>query len=472
MATPSHSFMLYINAVFLWYFVALNTIYMILLALASRVLWTYKNMVQVDAGVNLPDEFVKPFSVIVPAYNEEVHIVDSVSALLSIDYVEHEVIVCNDGSTDSTLQILIDHFAMERVDIKCPDEKQEKKIRNIYFSKTERRLMVIDKVNTGKADSLNVANQFVRYPYVCAVDADSLLASDSMARLMQDFVAIPGTAARGGVIRLSNGSVIRNSRIKELRLPERMIEKIQVVEYFRAFLFGRLGMQKLNALLIVSGAFGVFRKDILDAVGGWMSSAIGEDMEVVVKIQKHILTARKKMYVGYSPYPVCWTQAPSTLAELGKQRDRWQRALSQCVTKYFHLFFNPKYGAVGMMGFPFIVIFEFLSAPLELIGYPIVIISYIMGSVDLQFFILFLAIACVWGMFISTASLLLAETSFQRYRQENAAALLFMAAFCENFGYRFIHAYWRVRGMLKYFISRDMNWGSIKREELNKSDKV
>ncbi len=463
METQSPELMHYVNGLFFWYFVALNTIYLILLAIASKEIWAYKNLGNIEAGLKLPDEFSKPFSVLVPAFNEEVHIVESVKALLVLDYPEHEVVVCNDGSEDNTLQSLIDNFNLKKVDVTCPKPEYDEFIRAVYFSESEHRLMVIDKVNTGKAHSLNVGHEFSRYPYICSVDADSILAPDSMQRMMQDFVAAPGTAARGGVVRLSNGSVIENSRLKELRVPERMLEKIQVVEYYRAFLFGRMGLHKLNALLIISGAFGVFRRDIIEAVDGWMPGAVGEDMELVVKIQKYIKDHKLNLRVGYSPYPVCWTEAPATLKQLGIQRDRWQRALSQCMMKYKSLFFNPKYGAVGMIGYPFFFIFEFLGAPLEFIGYPMVIILYITGNIELPFFLMFIAVASLWGMCISSLSLMLAETSFKRYNFKGSANSLFFAAFCENFGYRHIHAFWRVRGMFKYFIQGDTKWGSVER---------
>lgn len=464
METQYPDIMVYLNGFFFWYFVALNTIYMGLLALAAGQLSRYKNMVDVEAGLDVPDEFAKPFSILVPAYNEEKNIVDSVRSLLALNYPEHEVIVCNDGSTDGTLLRLSEEFKLEKVDVACPDVQYDGRIRGVYFSSTHRKLIVVDKVNTGKADTLNTAMQFSRYPYLCSVDADSVLAEDSMQRMMKDFVAIPGTVARGGVVRLSNGCVLENSEIKEIRTPEGMIEKIQVVEYFRAFLFGRLGFQKLNALLIISGAFGVFRRDILDAVKGWLPKAVGEDMELVVKIQKHIRDKRLAVHVGYSPYPVCWTEAPATLKQLGMQRDRWQRALSQCIVMYRSLMLNPRYGSLGLIGYPYFLVFEFLSAPIEFFGYPLVVAGFIVGTIDLPSFLLFFSVAVLWGTTLSSFSLLLAETSFRRYRMKGAALELFVAAVCENFGFRQIHSFWRVRGMVKYFLAGDTGWDPLHRK--------
>lgn len=464
METQSHNILTGINYFFFGYFVIINMIYMFLLALAARVVWAYRNRVDIEEGIGLPDAFAKPFSVIVPAYNEEVNIVETTRTLLSLEHPEHEVIICSDGSEDETLQRLITEFELEEVDVSCPVPGFEEKIRGIYFSRSDHKLMVIDKGNTGKADSLNTAQQWSRYPYLCAVDADSMLASDSMSRMMQDFVAVPGIVACGGIIRISNGSIIQNGRIKELRVPEGMLERIQIVEYFRAFLFGRIGMDRLNALLIISGAFGVFRRDALDAVNGWLPSAIGEDMELVIKIQKHIRDKNLKQHVTFSPYPVCWTEVPATLEQLGTQRDRWQRALSQCIIQYFPLFLNPRYGAVGIIAYPYFLLFEFLSAPIELVGYPFIIICFIAGIIEIPFLVIFVTVAGMWGLCISAASLLLAEISFQRYVKRKAAATLGFAAFCENFGYRQIHAYWRCRGMVKYFMTGNLEWGHMQRK--------
>ncbi len=460
-----HNSLVIADSLFFWYFVVLNVFYLVLLAIAALAVSDYRNRMRVQRGVSVPEEYQKPFSILVPAYNEALQIVESVNALLALEYPEHEVIICNDGSTDGTLQLLIDAFELEKVNIQSPVPEYQKTIRGVYYSRKDYRLVVIDKANSGKAATLNVSESFSRYPYVCSIDADSLLSSDSMKQLMQEFVVAPMTVAAGGIIRLSNGSVIKDGRIVELKIPEATVERIQVVEYFRSFLFGRIGMERMNVLMIISGAFGVFRRDILHKVHGWMTSAIGEDMELVISMQRLIHDQKLKSRIGFAPYPVCWTQAPDSFKALGVQRDRWQRALVQSMFSNMGLFFNPRYGALGMLGFPYFFMFEMMGALVEFIGYPLIIISFILGYVNFPFLLLFLSISLVWGMCISTLSLVLAEQSFRRYSSPGSVRNLVIAAFFENFGYRQMHAYWRVKGMVKYIFKGRGEWGRIERRK-------
>ncbi len=463
MLTVFHS-VLYASDVFVfWYFVALNAIYMILLGIAAKAMYEYNEERRIERGVALPPEFMKPFSVIMPAFNEELAIIDSVTALLQLDYPEFEVLVCNDGSTDKTLDLLKEHFTLEKVEVEKMDRYPCGPVKAVYFSRKDPKLVVIDKENRGKPDALNTAACFSRYPYICSVDADSLLARDSMTKLMHGFVAVPGSVAVGGVVRLANGAKLEKGQIRELGMPRNMVERIQIVEYFRAFLFGRVGFSRLNVLLIISGAFGVFRQDILEQIKGWNRKAIGEDMELVVHMQKLVSQTNNRLKIIFAPDPVCWTQAPSTLGLLSIQRDRWQRALTQCLTKNINMFFNLKYRNIGMIGYPYYFIFELLGAVIEFIGYPLVIMSFILGIIDLRFFLLFIAVALVWGLCISVTSLTLAELSYKRYPGRKALWQLLQAALYENFGYRQLHAYWRFKGMIRYIFGKKADWGEVHR---------
>ena len=463
MLTVFHS-AVYISDWFVfWYFVFLNAIYTLLIAIAAREMLRYANERKIQHMVSLPPEFMKPYSVLVPAFNEEISIIESVKALLNLDYPEYEVIVCNDGSTDGTMAVLKEAFRLEKVDVEKEDRFPCGHIKDVYYSRAYARLMVIDKENGGKSDALNAAASFGRYPYVCAVDADSLLSEDSMGKLMQRFVAVPGSIAVGGVVRLSNGAVLKDSRITQLKMPRNMTERIQIVEYFRAFLFGRVGLAKMNVLMIISGAFGVFRQDVLSMIGGWDRKAIGEDMELVVRLQKFI--DRHKQKIVFAPEPVCWTQAPRTLGMLSIQRDRWQRALLQCLIKHAGMLFNPRYGMIGLIGFPYYFFFELLGAVIEFLGYPLVIGSFILGIINLKFFLLFMGIAILWGLCISVTALVLAELSYRRYPGRVALWQLIQAAFYENFGYRQLHSFWRFKGMVRYlFFGRKTEWGQRLRQ--------
>lgn len=453
----------------LWFFFALNLFYLLLLAVSARVAKSYVARLKIERGLNLPPEFAKPFAALVPSHNEEVSIVDSVRALLALDYPEFEVIVCNDGSTDRTLERLVEAFRLRPVEVEPEPRFPCRKIRAVYFSELDPRLVVIDKENGGKSDALNAAACFARYPYVCAVDADSLLARDSMSRLMRRFVAAPGTVAVGGVVRLANGCVIRDGQVAEVRMPRGTLEAIQIVEYFRAFLFGRLGWAELDIMMIISGAFGVFRQDLLERIGGWNQKAIGEDMDLVLRLHRKIREDQLPYRIGFVPDPLCWTQAPATMAGLSTQRDRWQRGLMQCLFGNIGMLLNPRYGRIGLVGFPYFLIFEMFGALVEFVGIPVTIACYLLGVVNLHFFLLFFAVSLVWGLGISFASIALAEMSYRRYEGWDDFLALFRAAVLENFGYRQLHAFWRLKGMVRYLFRDRHAWGSIRRTEFTQA---
>ncbi len=450
-----------------WFFVALHMFYMLLLAVSARTSWQHVLRQKIDRSLRFPKGFDRPFSVLVPCYNEEVSIVESIRAMLSLDYPEFEVIVCNDGSADRTLERLVDAFQLQPVDVEVERRFPGKPIRAVYFSQVDPRLIVVDKENGGKADAQNTSACFARYPYVCATDADSLLASDSMKRLMRRFVAVPDMVAAGGVVRLANGCVVRHGQILQARMPRGTLEAIQVVEYFRAFLFGRLGWSEMDIMMIISGAFGVFRRDFLERVGGWNTKAIGEDMDLVLRMQRQISHDRKPYKIGFVPDPLCWTQAPTTLSDLSAQRDRWQRGLMQCLFGNMDMLFNPRYGSVGFVGFPYFLVFEMFGALIELVGIPITILCYLLGIVNMHFLLLFLAVALMWGVGISFTSIALAEISHRRYEGWRDFLALFRAAVLENFGYRQLHAFWRLKGMFRYVFGDHKDWGSIRRTGFN-----
>jgi len=457
------NFIYYFEWFIIAFFVSLNLFYLLLLMISSRAMWEHNVQYALTRGTHLSVRFTKPFSIIVPAYNEGATIVDSVKSFLSLDYPEYEVIVANDGSTDDTLNRLKETYRLVAVDVETDNRYECAPIHAVYFSEIEPRLVVVDKENGGKADAQNASANLARYPYVCAVDADSLLSCDSMSKIMQRFTAAPDNVAVGGIIRLANGCTIVEGEVKEVNMPHGFLERIQVVEYLRAFLFGRVGWSRLNILMIVSGAFGVFRQDLLTLLGGWNKDTVGEDLDIVVRIHRHIRENRLPYSLSFAPDPVCWTQAPGTIKDLSSQRDRWQRGLMETLFANLRMFFNPRYGTIGLIGYPYFFIFEMLGALVEFIGYPIIIICFALGIVDKSFFLLFLAVAIVWGMCISYTAVALEEVSYRRYKKRSDIWRLFAAGFLENFGYRQLHSFWRLKGMLKYIFGTKSGWGVIKR---------
>ena len=461
-------FLYWFNWFILGYFILLNGFYFLLLIISSFAVARYNKEFVVTKGVRLPITFVKPFSILVPAYNEASVIVEALRSFLSLDFEEYEVIVCNDGSKDNTLQVLMDEFALVPVEGAIKYRFPCKPIKTVYFSKTHSRLVVLDKENGGKADAQNAGANIARYPYMGAVDSDSLLSFDSMRKLMARFSASPETVGVGGIVRISNGSRIENGHVVDVRLPTSLLENIQVVEYLRAFLYGRMGWSHLNILMIISGAFGVFRQDVLARVGGWNSKALGEDIDVVLKIHRLIHENKLPMRLSFAPDPVCWTQAPADLKDLGVQRDRWQRGLMQTLFLNIRLFFNPRYKQIGMLGYPYFFLFEMLGGVFEFISYPIIFACFFFGIVNLSFFVLFMSVALIWGLCISYMSVALEEVSYRRYSKKGDIFKLFAAGFFENFGYRQIHSWWRVRGFFKYIFGINSGWGTIQRAQFKK----
>jgi cellulose synthase/poly-beta-1,6-N-acetylglucosamine synthase-like glycosyltransferase len=459
----------YLNYFVLIYFVLINLVYSILLIFSLIAIRKYNLEYSLSFGTNLSDNLLKPFSILVPAYNEENVIVECVKSFLRLDYPEYEVVVCNDGSKDNTLNILIDAFNLVEVDFEISKRYPCKEIKKVYYSKTEKNLIVVDKVNGGKADALNAAGNCASYPYIAAVDADSLLSGDSLKKIMQLFSSNPNTVAVGGIIRVSNGCKIENGEVLNVVMPKNLLEQIQVVEYLRAYLFGRMGWSYLKSLLIISGAFGVFRQDLVQKVKGWNTKSIGEDMELVVDLHKYNIENKLNKKIEFAPDPVCWTQVPSDIKSLSNQRDRWQRGLMETIFKNISILFNYKFKRLGFIAMPYFLFFELLSCVIEMLAYPLLLISFYLNIVNVTFFWIFLTLALIWGLFLTYFTIFLEEISYSRYKSWKDFFKLFFAGFIENFGYRQIHSYWRFRGFIKYLLRFKPTWGEIKRGKINEN---
>jgi cellulose synthase/poly-beta-1,6-N-acetylglucosamine synthase-like glycosyltransferase len=404
-----------------------------------------------------------PISVCVPCFVEQDVIVDSVRSLLALRYPHHEVVVCNDGSQDATLRRMIDAFAMRRVDQPAPRRLAYAHVRGVYRSRTHPGLVVVDKDNGGRSDALNAAIDHARSPLVCCVDADSLLEADALLVLVRPFIERPDrTVAAGGLIRVANGSRIERGHVVRARLPRRVLPMFQTVEYLRAFTAARCGWSLLNGLLIISGAFGLFRKDALVDAGGFATDSIGEDFELVVRMHRRMRELRRPYRIEFVPQPVCWTQVPERLRELGGQRDRWHRGLTDTLWRHRRMVGNPRYGAPGVLALPFFVLFEFLGAFVEAAGYVVVVIALVFGLVDVGFAALFFALAVLSGICLSLSALLLEDTTFRRFGDTRDFLRLAAFSILESFGYRQIVSWYRIRGFWKY-VRGDHAWGTIQR---------
>ena len=392
-----------------------------------------------------------PISIIVPAHNEEETIVDSIRSILSLHYPQFEVLVINDGSTDGTLDALIEAFGLLEVRRHYDSSVPHRSIRRLYGTIRHPHLLVIDKEQGGKADALNAGISLARTPVFCAVDADSVLESDSLLRAVQPFVDSPvGTVAVGGTIRITNGCRIRSGRILNIGLPGRLLPLFQIVEYLRAFLIGRLGWSYLDSLMLISGAFGIFSRRIVVAVGGYSTDTVGEDLELVIKIHRHMRDQGLDYAVRFVPDPVCWTEAPESLRVLGRQRMRWQRGALETFFKHRDMLLNPRYGRAGIVGMGHVLLVDVVGPLLEAMGYVVIPLAWILGIIDWPFFAAYLALTVVYGVFISVGSLALEEMELRRFPKARDLLLLLLAAIAENFGYRQLCNLWRVGGWWQY----------------------
>jgi cellulose synthase/poly-beta-1,6-N-acetylglucosamine synthase-like glycosyltransferase len=344
-----------------------------------------------------------------------------------------------------------------------------KEIRGLYGSPRHPRLLVVDKVNGGKSDALNAGINLSRFPLFCAVDADSLLDHDSLLQVMRPFIEEPEEMiAVGGRICIVNGCTVRAGQVTEVALPARPLALLQSIEYIRAFLIARLAWSRLGAMLIISGAFGLFKRAAAIQVGGYSHDTVGEDMEIVVKLHRHFRDRGEKYQMRFVADSVCWTQAPETLGILRRQRSRWQRGMMQSLAKHREMIFNPKYGPVGTLGMGYFFLFDIIGPIIELAGLLLVPLAFWMGEVTPHFFLAWLALSFTYGVFLSASSLLL-EMMVTRTTRARDLALLAMSAVLENFGYRQINSLWRLEGIWQ-FLTGKQGWGAMQRTKFTKSN--
>lgn len=409
-------------------------------------------------------EQVPPVSILVPSYNEELTIIESVGSLLNLGYPSYEVIVINDGSTDTTLQVLIDAFRLvPKINHSDQAGLEAMPIRGVYHNPRYPTLYVVDKENGGKADALNVGINVSHYPLVATIDADSLLEKDALIRLASVYMENPEeTIAIGGNVRVANGCKIENGSVTEVSLPNKLLPMFQNIEYLKSFLAGRIGWSAINGLIIVSGAFGLFRKDYLIKVDGYRDGFPGEDMNIIIKLHKHMLDHGLPYRIAYCPDAVCWTQAPESLRILQSQRKRWSRGNIKNIFRYSSMMFVPKYRAVGLLSMPYTLIFETLGPYLRLTGY-MALIGYIaLNMADYKMMLLILGVSLLVEIVFSCGALLIEEIAFRRYPKFKDLIKMIVYSVIMTLGYNQINVYWKILGHIDY-IRNDDSWGVMVR---------
>lgn len=440
-----------------------------IIALAQLLVaaWVFMNRVQPSEGArDLWDRYADltlPISVIAPAYNEELSIVQSVKALLALEYPEHEIIVVNDGSKDDTLGELLRGFDMNTVQRTQIAPLQKTRILGTYRSRRYPNLLVVDKENGRKADAANAGLGYARTPLVCVIDADSILEPDGLLRAAEPFMyEDESLVAVGGAIRIANGCAIKGGSLQKVGIAKEMVPRFQIVEYLRAFLMNRVANAHTNTLMLISGAFGLFRRSTLVEMGGYRHDTVGEDLELVVRMHRFMRDSRRKYHISFVPDIVCWTEAPSALRGLDNQRARWQQGALETLQRHRRMIGNPRYGRIGLLAMPHIVLEDVLGPPAELLGYLILPAAAMLSLLDPMMAVAFFFVSVVFGCALSVGTLVLEEQQLRRTSNARDLLRIGVAAVIENFGYRQINLWYRLNGFRRYF-RKDNSWAAVPR---------
>ena len=402
-------------------------------------------------------------SVIAPAFNEELSIAQSIQSLLSLQYPDLEVIVVNDGSKDRTMEILHDTFALVPVEREIDRALHMTRVTGCYASSKYDNLLVIDKENGRKADATNAGISYSSGDLICIIDADSVIDPEGLLRAVQPFIEGDGTViAVGGSIRIANGCTIRDGHVVNVGIGRDWLPLFQTLEYFRAFLGGRVASARLSMLLLISGAFGLFRRDVLIEAGGYQHDSLGEDLELLVRLQRIAFEQGRPHTVAYLPEICCWTEAPFTIEGIRNQRTRWQQGGLQVFFKHRKMLFNPRYGRLGMLAFPLLALEDLIGPIAELLGYLLIVAGLMLGVLNPATAVIFFLLTCVFGSLMTAGVLIIEESQPRPVFGVRDLGWLLIAAVAENFGYRQLIQYYRLRGVV-HFMKKKTAWAAVPR---------
>ncbi len=454
--------------VFTVIFLSISVVYIVMATLATKMINYYKakNIYETYEDI-LGSELAPNISIIAPAFNEGLTIVENVRSLLSLHYLKYEIIVINDGSKDDSLQKLVQAYELTQVPYSLLGKFQTKTIKNVYRSKSKvfNKLTVIDKENGGKSDALNAGINLAQHEIVCCIDVDCILEQDSLLKMSKLFMEETDkkVIAAGGVIRVANSCKFQYGKITEVNLPKGLLAKMQVLEYSRSFLLGRLAWTNPNGLLIISGAFGLFDKDTLINSGGYSTTTIGEDMELVIKMRRYMEEAGKPYAVVYSPDLLCWTETPESIKMLGKQRKRWTRGMIQSLMAHKIMFLNPEYSPIATISYTYWVIFEWIASVVEFLGILLFTFLIFFGFINWIYFFSLMACVCVYSWMFSLWALYIEEKTFHQYQFKDLVKLI-GCALIEPFIFHPLITWFSIQGNYAQLMSQKNTWGDMRRK--------
>ncbi len=424
----------------------------------------------VDYQAALSSPMAPGISLVAPAYNEGLTIIDNVKSLLSIAYNKFEVIVVNDGSTDDSLTRLKLVFDLEVADEFHAQPLQTKNIRAIYRSRNQAfgKLLIIDKENGGKADALNAGLNFAKNDLVACIDVDCIIEPDALLRMVKPFLDDKKVIASGGVVRIANSCVVEDGRLVRVKLPSQLLPRFQVLEYLRAFLLGRMAWSKLNGLLLISGAFGLFKRDVAIRCGGYNTKTVGEDMELVVRMRKYMHEQGQRYKVAYIPDPLCWTEVPKDNKLLGRQRNRWARGTFETLWYNRKLLFNKRYGLMGLISYPYWFLYEWLSPFVETSGLLYFAFLLAIGKINWTYFLLLLVTIEAFVFLIAALTMYAEEITYHKYTRRKEILKLIGVSLLEPLLFHPRVVYWSIKGNIDFWRGK-RNWGEMNRQGFSKT---
>jgi cellulose synthase/poly-beta-1,6-N-acetylglucosamine synthase-like glycosyltransferase len=452
-------FVYYANYVFIAYFIGATLVYTCLMVLSLYSVSLHAKYAARKPYRELADSPVTPpVAVVIAAYNEEKTILDTVLCVLNLNYPEKEVIVVDDGSTDGTLDRLIERFRLKRMDLIYREDLKTGAPAAYYHNPTFPQLIVVSAEHGGKPHALNTGINMARSPYFCTVDADCVIEKDALLRLMAPVVhSREKVVVSGGIVRIANGCVLSEGRLLKVNLPKSWLELCQIVEYIRTFMFGRPGWNMLNATFIASGAFCILHRASVIGCGGFRDDTVTEDIDVIAALRRYLTQKKEKFLVVFTSDPICWTEAPRALRMLARQRRRWQLGMTQTLWANRDMIFNPKYGATGMLSMPFHLFFEVIGCVVEALGTVLIPLCLIILHTPLWIVLLFLVLSIGYGTLLSMGSVVMEEITQGRYPKLRHVMILMLFTVIENVGYRQIVTFFRAAGVLQAFRGRRWN---------------
>jgi cellulose synthase/poly-beta-1,6-N-acetylglucosamine synthase-like glycosyltransferase len=405
-------------------------------------------------------------SIIAPAYNEGANIIENVRSLMSIYYSNLEIIIVNDGSKDDSLEKLINSYELYKAEFFVNEQIPTKSVRGVYKSRNSiySKLLVVDKENGGKADALNVGINVSRNDYIVCIDVDCILEQDAILKLVKPFLETSNfkVIATGGVVRIANSCEVVDGRLVKVHLPKQLLPRLQTLEYIRAFLLGRMAWSRLGGLMLISGAFGAFDKEIAIKCGGYNHKTVGEDMELVVRMRRYMEENRIPYRVSFIPDPLCWTEAPSTFQILGRQRNRWTRGTIETLKMHKVMFFNPKYRLMGMLSYPYWFTFEFLAPIIEFVGFIYFNLFVLLGEINVKFALSLLLMVYSFGVLYSVFGILMEVRTYNQYKDRKDTLKLLLATLIEPLILHSFGVWHAIMGNID-LLRKKSSWGEMTR---------